>query len=148
MNPAFGPPSQLDKDSPVPLYHQLESILLERVKQGHWKRNDQLPTEDALGSEFGVSKATVRQALHALAQAGVVRREQGRGTFVSEPKIQFGPRNLKSFSDEMRELGTAAGSSVLEQRLVEASEELAAKLQVPPAAQVFLLRRLRLAGGE
>ena len=148
MNPVASPSTQLDKDSPVPLYHQLKSILLERVKQGLWKNNDQLPTEDALGAEFGVSKATVRQALHALAQAGVVRREQGRGTFVAEAKIQFGPRNLKSFTDEMHDLGTPAGSRVLDQRLVPASEEVALKLQVAPGAELFLLRRLRMAGGE
>src|SRR5215470_13686539 len=148
MNPAASPPTQLDKDSPIPLYHQLKSILLERVKQGLWKNNDQLPTEDALGAEFGVSKATVRQALHALAQAGVVRREQGRGTFVAESKIQFGPRNLKSFTDEMHELGTPAGSRVLEQRLVPATDDLAERLQVAAGAELFQLRRLRLAGGE
>jgi len=148
MNPVASPTSPLDKDSPVPLYHQLKSILLERVRQGYWKHNDQLPTEDALGAEFGVSKATVRQALNALAQAGVVRREQGRGTFVAESKILFGPRSLKSFTDEMHELGTPAGSTVLDQRLVEANEELAAKLQLPAGAGLFLLRRLRMAGGE
>ncbi len=148
MNPVPGRTTELDKDSPVPLYHQLKSVLLERVRTGYWKNNDQLPTEDALGAEFGVSKATVRQALHALAQAGVVRREQGRGTFVTEPKIQFGPRSLKSFTHEMQEMGTPAGSRVLEQRLVPANEEIALKLQVAPGTELFLLQRLRLAGGE
>ncbi len=36
----------LDKGLPVPLYHQLKTVLLDRLRQGHWKPDDQLPTED------------------------------------------------------------------------------------------------------
>src|SRR5205823_4956670 len=72
----------------------------------------------------------------------------GRGTFVSETKIQFGPRLLASFTEEMRGSGVEAGSRVLEQRVEPASEEIAGKLEIAVGSPVFLLRRLRLAGGE
>jgi len=140
--------ASLDKTLPVPLYHQLKTILLERVNAGHWKPGQQLPTEDELAAEFGVSKMTVRQALRDLAQSRIVRREQGKGTFVSETRIQFGPRLLASFTEEMRGAGVEAGSRVLEHRLEPASGEVALKLEVKEGAPVFLLRRLRLAGGE
>jgi GntR family transcriptional regulator len=138
----------LDKAQAVPLYHQLRTILEQHIRQGHWKPNDRLPTEDEICKQFEVSKATVRQALQDLAAAGLVRREQGRGTFVSDNKIQFGPRILNSFTDEMRETGMKAGSRVLEKALVAASLELGAKLQVPYGTVLFTLTRLRLAGGE
>jgi GntR family transcriptional regulator len=138
----------LDKQIPVPLYYQLKSILLAQLRQGRWKPNDRLPTEDELGAQFGVSKATVRQALRDLSQAGLVRREQGRGTFVAESRIQFGPRQLNSFSEEMNDCGLEPGSKILEQKLVPATEDIAARLQIEPGAQVFFLKRLRLAGGE
>jgi GntR family transcriptional regulator len=139
---------QLDKGLPVPLYHQLKTALLDKLKQGEWKPNDRLPTEDELGVQFGVSKATVRQALRDLAEAGQVRREQGRGTFVAEQKIQFGPRHLTSFTEEMRDFGLQSGSTVLEQGIVPATADLADQLRVAPGADLFRLRRLRLAGGE
>src|SRR5436309_3505643 len=107
----------LDKDLPVPLYHQLKTVLLERLRSGHWQPNDQLPTEDELGTQFGVSKATVRQALRDLAQAGLVRREQGRGTFVADSRIRFGPRELTSFTEEMRDFGLPSTSRILEQAI-------------------------------
>ncbi len=138
----------LDKGLPVPLYHQLKTVLLERIRQGHWKPGDQLPTEDELSAQFSVSKATVRQALRDLAQAGLVRREQGRGTFVNATNIQFGPRQLTSFTEEMRDTGRMAGSRVLEQKVVPADADVAARLQIPEGSEVFLLRRLRLAEGE
>jgi GntR family transcriptional regulator len=118
------------------------------LKLGQWKPGEQLPTEDELAAQFGVSKVTVRQALRDLAQARIVRREQGKGTFVSETKIQFGPRLLASFTEEMRGSGVDAGSRVLEHKIVPASGEIAGKLEIPEGAPVFLLRRLRLAGGE
>ncbi|MGA2327207.1 MAG: GntR family transcriptional regulator [Bryobacteraceae bacterium] len=138
----------LDKRGPVPLYHQLKTILHDRIREGHWKPGEQLPTEDRLVAQFGVSKATVRQALRDLSEAGLVRREQGRGTFVSNSKIQFGPRQLSSFTEEMRDSGLHAESRVLEKQMVPASAEIAAKLQVAEGTGLFLLRRLRLAGGE
>jgi GntR family transcriptional regulator len=139
---------QLDKALPMPLYHQLKTVLLGRLRSGEWKPNQQLPTEDELGSRFGVSKATVRQALRDLAQAGLVRREQGRGTFVADQKVQFGPRHLSSFTEEMRDFGLQSGSRVLEQAIVPADGEIADKLQVAPGASLYRLQRLRLAGGE
>jgi GntR family transcriptional regulator len=139
---------QLDKHLPVPLYQQLKTVLLERLRQGAWKPNEQLPTEDALAAEFEVSKATVRQALRDLAQVGLVRREQGRGTFAAENKIQFGPRELHSFSEEVRDSGLPVRSRVLEQGVIPAGSEVAAKLRILEGAEVFVLRRLRLAGEE
>src|SRR5215468_5448082 len=82
MNPQI---ITLSKDLPIPLYHQLKTLLLERIRTGEMKPNDRLPAEDVLAATHGVSKATVRQALNELAIAGVLRREQGRGTFVAEP---------------------------------------------------------------
>jgi GntR family transcriptional regulator len=138
----------LDKAQAVPLYHQLRTILEQRIRQGTWKANDRLPTEDEICQQFKVSKATVRQALQELASAGLVRREQGRGTFVNDNKIQFGPRVLNSFTDEMRETGMKAGSRVLEKAVVPATSELAAKLQVAFGIELFMLTRLRLAAEE
>jgi len=142
------PTGQLDKDLPVPLYHQLKTVLLEKLKLGEWKPNEQLPTEDELGAQFGVSKATVRQALRDLAQAGLVRREQGRGTFVAEHRVQFGPRQLNSFTEEMRDFGLQSESRVLSQTVEAAGGELVDQLRVAERSPVFRLLRLRLAGGE
>jgi len=139
---------QLDKDLPVPLYHQLKTVLMEQLKHGQWKPNEQMPTEDELGIQFGVSKATVRQALRDLAQAGLVRREQGRGTFVTEHKVQFGPRHLTSFTEEMRDFGLQSESRVLSQAVEVATGDLANQLRLSQGAKVFRLYRLRLAGGE
>ena len=138
----------LDKQLPVPLYHQLKLVLLESIENGTWKPDDRLPTETELASTYAVSKITVRQALRELSDAGRVRREQGRGTFVARPRLELGPRELTSFTGEMRRHGWSAGSHVLTAETIEASGVAADELEVPVGSPVFLLKRLRLAGRE
>jgi GntR family transcriptional regulator len=90
----------------------------------------------------------VRQALDKLCAAGLVRREQGRGTFVAEPKIEQGPRDLTGFTQEMYKRGLRASSKILTQEAIKADGELAEKLKLEEGDDVLLLKRLRLADGE
>jgi GntR family transcriptional regulator len=137
----------LSRDTPVPLYHQVKTRILREIEAGHWRTNERLPTEDDLSARFKVSKITVRQALRELSQIGVIRREQGRGTFVQPPPVQQGPRELTSFTDEMRRHGIVASSQVLECGASTATADIAARLDIPSTEPVFRLRRLRLADG-
>jgi GntR family transcriptional regulator, N-acetylglucosamine utilization regulator len=138
----------LSRNLPVPLYHQLKTILMTGIESGEWQTGQQIPTEEDLSKRFGISKITVRQALRELAGLGYVRREQGRGTFVSRPKLSQGPRELTSFTEEMRRHNLTADSRVLNQSVREADEAAAGALQITAGDAVFVLTRLRLADGE
>jgi GntR family transcriptional regulator len=138
----------LNKDLPIPLYYQLKTVLIEQIKGGALKAHDKLPAEDELALYYGVSKATVRQALGELVVIGLVRREQGRGTFVAEPKIELGPRDLTSFTQEMNGNGLRPSSTVLKQQVIEAEGEVAERLKLAKGSDVLELKRLRLAQGE
>jgi len=138
----------LSKHLPIPLYHQLKTILLERVKSGELKANDKLPSEDEIAEQYGISKATVRQAIGELANEGLIRREQGRGTYVAEQKIEQGPRALTGFTEEMRNRGLRSNSRVLKQRVIKADAEAAEKLRIHEGDSLFELTRLRLTDGE
>jgi len=70
-------------DSSVPLYYQLASILRESIVSGRFAMGDKLPTEADLGKQYAVSRATIRGAMQNLKDEGLIRREAGRGTFVS-----------------------------------------------------------------
>jgi GntR family transcriptional regulator len=140
--------ANLDRDAPIPLYHQIKRVILSEIESGRWKFDQQLPTEDELSARFEVSKITVRQALRELSNLGYVRREQGRGTFVQRPKLEEGPRELTSFTEEMGRHGLVATSRVLDQGSVLAREEVASALGIRTGDPVFRLRRLRLADKE
>lgn len=69
---------------PTPLYSQLKSILESKILAQEWKEKDRLPSEGELCKQFNVSRITVRQALSELLKAGLIYRDRGRGTFITE----------------------------------------------------------------
>jgi len=140
--------SILDRDVPIPLYHQVMTSLLAEIEAGRLAPGDQLPAEDRLSARFGVSRITVRHALRELADHGYITRRQGRGTFVRNRALEQGPRALTSFTDEMRRYGLGSSSQVLESGTIEAPDHVAAALGLMPGDPVFRLRRLRLADGS
>jgi GntR family transcriptional regulator len=58
-------------------------VLWAEIVSRKWRPNQQLPNETQLAETCQVSKIAVRQALQQLAEAGYIRREHGRGTFVA-----------------------------------------------------------------
>jgi GntR family transcriptional regulator len=138
----------LDKNLTVPLYHQIKNILMAGIESGEWEPGEQIPTETSLAERFGVSKITVRQALRDLVDLGYIRREQGRGTFVSKAKLSQGPRELTSFSEEMRRHHLPAQTKVLEQKLQGADAATAEALHIAIGEPIIVLKRLRIAAGE
>jgi GntR family transcriptional regulator len=138
----------LDKALPVPLYHQLQSVLKAEIEARKWRADEQLPSETKLAERFGVSMITVREALKGLAELGYIRREHGRGTFVTRRKFDEGPRELTSFSEEMRRHDLTATARVLAQYVAEADARVADSLLIPLKSSVFVLKRVRFAGGE
>jgi GntR family transcriptional regulator len=138
----------LDKNLAIPLYHQLQNILKAEIEAGRLSRDQRLPSEHELAIRFGISKITVRQALTELAQLGYIRREQGRGTFVSGRTFDEGPRELTSFTEEMRRHRLQATSQILSQVQGQAEVRVTDALNLPANSPVFTMKRLRLANGE
>ncbi len=70
------------------LYEKAIAFILQYIDENKLREGEQLPTEPNLASQAGVSLVTVRRALQELAAQGVIRREQGRGTFVARPRVR------------------------------------------------------------
>lgn len=68
-----------------PLHLQLRRAMLQRIASGEWRHGDVIPNENQLAREFNLSPGTVRKALDWMEQARLVVRQQGRGTFVTDP---------------------------------------------------------------
>ena len=82
---------------PTPIYVQLVTLFRRRIETGEWKIGQQIPTLDELSAEFGVARATVRQAIGFLESEGLIGRYRGRGTFVLKPEL----RDLARHSDRL-----------------------------------------------
>lgn len=134
----------LNKRSPVPLYSQLYTRLAEQISSGELKPGDRLPPERELADLMNVSRITARQALDALAKKGLVYREQGRGTFVAEPKMH-GLIGFTSFSEDMRQRGYRPSSQILVQELKTVDPQSQKVLKLGPNELALHLVRVRMA---
>ncbi len=139
--------TSIDKSQPLPIYYQLKEILQQRIDSGEWQPGDLIPSERDLCNEHGISRMTVRQAIVALVNEGRLRREQGKGTFVAQPKIEQRLGSVTSFTQDMSARGKRVESQVLRQELVPAQPEVAAALGLDADEQVMLLERLRIVDG-
>lgn len=69
--------------SRIPLYAQVAAVLRRRIEEGEWQAGERISTLEELEKEFHVARVTVRQAVELIEKEGLVRRQQGRGTFVT-----------------------------------------------------------------
>ena len=129
-----------------PQYRQIEQALRERIST--LRPGARLPSDTDLVAEFGVSRMTARNAMQRLAEDGLIRREPGRGSFVTAPLTHRRTNRLMTFTQEMRRAGRVPSSRVLESELRPASPLEAVSLGLPPRQPVVHLRRLRQADGE
>lgn len=133
----------------VPLYYQLATLLRQKIVTGEYPQGERIHSELELVKEYGVSRMTVRQALASLEEEDLIRREVGRGTFVTEHDHAFsGDLELDRSIDDLISMGLATSVTLLELKEVPASPEEAKNLEIEPGAQLIRCKRLRFFRGE
>lgn len=105
-----------------------------------------LPSETELSARFGVSRMTARHAVQNLAQAGLVDRRRGSGTFVAAPPLHRQDGVLLSFTEDMARRGMSVSSRLLSAELTTAPDDAVA-LGLAPTAMVVRIDRVRFADG-
>lgn len=131
----------------LPLYAQVEDVLAERISSGAMPVGTQLPSEEELSREFGVSRTTVRVTIQNLVRQGLVEIRRGRGTFVASPRMVQELAELTGFVEDMRALGRTPTARVISREIVPATALVAEKLAVPAGTTVVQIRRVRLSDG-
>jgi GntR family transcriptional regulator len=131
-----------------PLYSIVASRAEARIASGEWQEGDRLPPERQLCQAFDVSRSTLRQALDELEQRGLVSRHQGRGTFVTRPRVQLPIVGVFSIRDAMEAHGLKMSTRVLNVGVIEAGRQLASDLACLPGDDIVFIERLRIGDGE
>ena len=126
-----------------PLYASIAGRAEARIRAGEWAPGDRLPPERELCRDLEVSRATLRQALAELEERGLVSRHQGRGTFVTRPRVQADLAGFFSYGEALRARGMRLTSKVLAVTVIEASRAVATELGILPGEPVVHLERVR-----
>ncbi len=131
-----------------PLYSIIAGRAEALIRSGAWPHGTRLPPERELCELLDVSRTSLRQALADLEERGLITRHQGRGTFVTRPRVDADASGYFSIGDALRSRGMELTTAVVSTSIVEASEHLATELCLETGDPVFSLERLRSSDGE
>ncbi len=136
----------LDRLSPLPLWAQIVDDLRRRLIDGEF--GSHFPTDEELTRDYEVSRQTVREAVRHLTQEGLVIRQRGRGSSVTQAILEQPLHSLYSLASTVRAGGIEERSEVLAAELRPAAVEVAAHLDIDSGDEVVFIERLRFAGAE
>jgi DNA-binding GntR family transcriptional regulator len=127
------------------LYEKTIEFVLQYIDEHKLREGSQLPTEAKLASLAGVSLVTVRRALSELSLQSVVRREQGRGTFVARQRVNAETTKIGGLRNGLHlDASSKLQTRILSVQSRQCTAPEAARLALPAAATVWEISRLRL----
>ena len=133
------------KTNRTSLSAQAQQYLFSLIKAGTYQPGEQLPSENELATQLGISRPTLREALHNLEQEGVVVRRHGVGTFIASGygrRLESGLERLESILTLAARQGMQIRCEDLQAKEEPADSELAERLQVSQGAPLTCVRRV------
>jgi GntR family transcriptional regulator, phosphonate transport system regulatory protein len=130
-----------------PLWRQVEAVLFAEIRDGLYRVPDRLPGEHELAARFGVNRHTVRQALAALVERGIVFKRKGGGSYLVPGFIDYAIGARTRFSANLLLQNREPGHRIVESRETIASERVARALALGVGAPVAFLVTIGEADG-
>ncbi|QOR38745.1 histidine utilization repressor [Billgrantia diversa] len=126
--------------STIPLYLQIQQHLLKKINDGDWPAHHQIPPEEQLARDFGVSRMTANKAIRDLVHQGYLTRQPGLGTFVTDRKAESSLVDVHNIAEEVRERGHLYNNDVLLAEAIAADDEVALRLGVRLGTSIYHTR--------
>lgn len=137
----------LHSDSANPLYRQLMQRIRADIASGVYAVHSRIPSEAELGDAYQVSRVTVRKALAELTREGLLRRMQGKGTYVCAPRLKSNLREVTSFHEACLMMGCTPGTKVISAQMIRVEDDVREVLGLSGDEAIEIIR-LRMADGE
>ena len=131
----------------VTLWRRVADGLERGIGDGTYTAHSRLPGEIEIADRFGVNRHTVRRAIAALAERGLVRAERGSGTYVEARRIPYPIRARTRFSEIVGRSGREAGGRLIASATEAADRDMARRLDVKPGTELVRIDALRQADG-
>jgi GntR family transcriptional regulator len=138
---------KVDTLSHIPAYRQIEVQLKQHIKSGRLKPYSRVWSEREMADRLNVSRMTARRAISTLVSEGYLFAKEGKGTFVSDKRIDLPVLRLRNFFDEMKALNRVPSSKALSCREFRATPQIASDLRVEPGTRIFQVKRLMYGDG-
>ncbi|MGF1456451.1 MAG: phosphonate metabolism transcriptional regulator PhnF [Alphaproteobacteria bacterium] len=129
----------MERTTGIALWRQIAQAIESEISSGVFAPGSRLPTEAQLAERFSVNRHTLRRAMSSLQDRGLIRVEQGRGTFVQDDVIDYLVGRRTRFSDNVRRLGRVPGGRMVRGEHMPADGRVAQGLGLRPGQLVILV---------
>ncbi|MEI8152092.1 MAG: phosphonate metabolism transcriptional regulator PhnF [Hyphomicrobiales bacterium] len=127
----------------VSLWRQIADEIEQSIARGTFQPGTRLPGEIEIAERFGVNRHTVRRAIAALAERGMVRAERGSGTFIEQRRIPYPIKQRTRFSEIIGGAGHAVGARLTASSVEAADATMAKRLKIKLGSKLLRLELLR-----
>ncbi len=131
-----------------PLYIQLREVIRGKIEDGEYPPGTAIPSEKQLSETYGIHRLSVRSALNALINEGLLTSVQGKGVFVCGGKMLRDMEHLGGFRHTMQERGKKGETKILIKALRKAGPYYSKLLEVGEEDKLWYIRRIDLSDGE
>lgn len=100
--------------SPIPLYHQLANIILDKIRSGEYPPGSKILSENKLAARYGIGRPTARQATDVLVKKRILVRKRGSGTFVCEQQKEVDLFSLAGTTSAFNKKGIKITTQILQ----------------------------------
>jgi len=132
----------MERGGGIALWRQIHEQLRANILGGALKPGKMLPTENALAERFAVNRHTVRRAIAALAEQGLVETRQGSGTYVPEAVMDYAVKKRTRFSETVSAQSRVPTVRVIASSILTATDSAAKALGLKRGAKVVCIRTL------
>jgi len=133
----------LERGAGVAVWRQIAERLRTEISLDVWKTDERLPSEADLALRFGVNRHTVRRAVASLAEDGILRANQGRGTFVAQKPISYPIAARTRFSEIVSAQAREPGGKLIAHMIEPADAGVAEKLGLAVGTPLLRLDSVR-----
>lgn len=129
-------------DIKMPIYLQLREIIRNKIDEGEYLPGTAIPSENKLAETFGINRITVRNAVDALANEGILKRVQGKGVFVVGKKDEISIEEHGGFVDDIDRNDSRISVREIQKNTREAGNKYANKFNIELEDEVIYIKHL------
>jgi len=138
----------IDKNSLLPLYHQVEESIRKNISAKIYIPGETIPTEAELQKKYNVSRETIRKAVTNLVQLGLLEKRKGVGTFVTQPKIVHNTRHIYGSNEEIIARGMTPSTRFIEKKEILPTDSMREEMSLNKASTIIKAKRVRFVNNE
>lgn len=131
-----------DIDYRSPIYLQLREVIRTKLEEEEYLPGTAIPSENDLAEMYGVNRLTVRSAIDALVNEGLLKRVHGKGVYVVGEKIERDLERLGGFRQTMQEKNAVPSTRIVTRNIRKAGMKYGGIFAIGPEEKVFYIKRI------